>query len=127
MDFVNVGYNVSSVCSVNQYEILQQTEKLPSYAFWFSLGILFLFLFWFFIQPRFKFLEDFLGLETLRLACGLSIFNTLILLYTSFSFDESTFHSIENVLYMVLGVLGVFFAYKLYKWYKKNEEVIRNT
>lgn len=116
----NTTQTFREVCELNQYALLEQTSKIPKVGFYVSFIIMFTLLLWFFVQPRFKDIDEFLGLEPLRFVTGLSIFLTLILLYTALDLSESTLKTIESILYILLAVIGVAIAYKFYKVYQSS-------
>ena len=109
-------------CELNQYKLLEHTQKLPKIAFYIALIMLLSLLFWMFIQPRLRKLDNILNNEVIRFVAGLSIFEVLILLYTSFDFTQATFKKIELGLWIIMIILIILVGWKYYQNWKKDME-----
>jgi hypothetical protein len=106
-------------CVLNQQAMMHSTNNLYKFSFYLSILTLLVLIFFFWIQPRFKVLDELLELEPVRFVLGLNIFITLILLYTNSGFSEQTLLFIQKLLWGILIVLGLAIGYQLYKKYVK--------
>lgn len=114
---MNDVFNNNS-CIINQQSMMRATNNMYISEFWIALLIFFFIFFWFYVQPRFKKLDEFLGLGTLQTSAGLNILLILMMLYTNLGLSESTLHIIEVVLTICLILIGLYLAYYWYNQLK---------
>jgi dolichol kinase len=108
-------------CILNQQAMMRATDNLYKASFWIALLMLVFLIFWFYIQPRYKILEDFCGLETLKVVFGLNILLMSMLLYTNLGLSEHALRVIELILTLLIIGLGVWIFKALYKKFKGKE------
>lgn len=96
----------NNTCVLNQYAMLDATQKLPSIAFWLSLGVVALLAFNWIVLP---FLYKWKYYETLKeatpgMAFALSIWVPLILMYFTLDLTEQGFKELEAILLIVAAL-----------------------
>jgi hypothetical protein len=106
-------------CVLNQMSMMRATDNLYKVSFWLALIMFFFLIFYFYIQPKFKVLEDFCGIDTLRSVAGINILLVLILLYTNLGLSVETLNVVQNCLWIVLILIGL---YLCWIWYNSKRD-----
>lgn len=110
-------------CVLNQMSMMRATNNMYISEFWIALLMFAFLVFYFWIQPKFKVLEEFCGIDTLRSVAGLNILLVLMLLYTNLGLSEKQVNIINQVLSSLLIIIGLWLA--IY-WYKRLKDEVQN-
>ena len=109
-------------CVLNQYALIETTNKLPKLALWLSIAIFIVLALYYIILP---FLSKWKHYEVAReslpgIAFAMSIWLPLILMYFTLDLNESGFKTLENwllggVIILVAGTL-YFYRRRIKEW-----------
>lgn len=114
-------YNLSSpdfqtVCNLNQIELLNQLQKLPTKLFWFMLAATILLIIYNWILPAIKWkYREAIDAGILQLALTFMVMATVLTASLVFTITSKTWNII---VYALLGIVIILIGVRIYLWKK---------
>ena len=113
MNLTEINNQINQTCVLNQYALVEATNKLPKIALWLSLVIFLILAINYIVLPfltKWKYYE--LAKEALPgCAFAVSIWLPLILMYFTLDLTEVGFKKLETILLIVTIAIAVFSIY----------------
>ncbi len=111
---------MNDTCLLNQYALIEQTNKLPQKLFYLSLIVMIALLIQIYIIPllfKWKYYH-YIESAGVGLAIPFSVFLSLGLWYFTFQLSTTQIKTIEHYMYWIAGALFMFALYRLYITYR---------